>query len=226
MSTLVVQLATPETDDYFEVVRPANERYCALQGYRYEVFRESGTSRQPTWGKIKIFLSRLGAAERLVFVDADAIFSDWRQRIESWGPVDKDFWVCSDDGDPRDFTINAGVMVLRPRDVAYWEDVLHTWWQLGDVLDLTHRYFHEQTALNMLLLADYKGVATKTHIARPSRFNGRNWWNPDTKTGHGSHAVLHWMAASGDEKRKVLGEAAQILNQRGHLSVERIKKKA
>ena len=51
MSTLVVQLATPETDDYFEVVRPANERYCALQGYRYEVFRESGTSRQPTWGR-------------------------------------------------------------------------------------------------------------------------------------------------------------------------------
>jgi hypothetical protein len=212
VTTKVIQVVTEAACHYQDVTIPHNKLYCQRHGYEHQVVNRRLSDRSPHWDKVLALKQAIGTADRLMVLDADAVFMRMDNPIENFvtGPgSERDMWVCQDDGDPRHNHINSGAIILQSRDNPYWQAVCDRWWYLGGVFGREHDYFWDQTGLVVMLVVGDMGLQNRVHIADSCAFNGRNWWNPKTGKGHIDGNVLHWMgsASNPSERKDVLTKA-------------------
>lgn len=207
--TAVLQLATVDTDRYSSFTLCHNYNYCLRHGYEHVVVKDRLSDRWPGWDKVRILMKYLDEFDTLFVLDADAIFMDFQRTIRSFvGRGQKELVICQDDGDTRDYRVNTGAVLLRPKDRTYWQGILKKWWEIGETLELTHRFFFDQTALVTLLMSDFRAIQSRTRVARSDEFNGRNWYDPKYPR-RDPKPILHWMGADTEERCDVLGEACE-----------------
>jgi hypothetical protein len=107
-------------DEYKKTVSictESQERYTELQKYDY-IHDESvyDKERHPSWSKIKLLRKYLPSYDYLMWIDADAMFTNHTKRIEELLPFMSDkecMLICEDDSG-----INCGVFLIKNTDAA------------------------------------------------------------------------------------------------------------
>ena len=162
-----------------------NQKYCEDKGYTYvcEKNTERITSicdgRSFHWGKVKLVQELLDTDkfDYILFLDADAIISDFNQNIEDFIDNDYDMVFAEDVG--YHSSMNTGVFLVKNSEWS--KNFLKTWWESGETykgkdapsgLEIMEEnlekagYFkwalwHEQTCITLLYRNDDE---VKNHI--------------------------------------------------------------
>ena len=162
-----------------------NQKYCEDKGYTYvcEKNTERITSicdgRSFHWGKVKLVQELLDTDkfDYILFLDADAIISDFNQNIEDFIDSDHDMVFAEDVG--YHSSMNTGVFLVKNSEWS--KNFLKTWWESGETykgkdapfgLEIMEEnlekagYFkwalwHEQTCITLLYRNDDE---VKNHI--------------------------------------------------------------
>ena len=162
-----------------------NQKYCEDKGYTYvcEKNTERITSicdeRSFHWGKVKLVQELLDTNkfDYILFLDADAIISDFDQNIEDFIDSDHDMVFTEDVG--YHSSMNTGVFLVKNSEWS--KNFLKTWWESGEIykgkdappgLEIMEEnlekagYFkwalwHEQTCITLLYRNDDE---VKNHI--------------------------------------------------------------
>ena len=114
-----------------------NSKYCELNNYTY--FCETDFNKislcldgkAPTWYKPKLILDvflQYPDLDYLLFLDADAIISDFNQKIENFIDPKYDLILAEDIGHHSD--MNAGVILIK--NTQWSKDFLEQWWKSGE----------------------------------------------------------------------------------------------
>jgi len=169
---LVIQFYTDNVP-YGSYSEAINKKYCEEKGYSY--FCEKDTAkiraaledRAPTWYKPKLTEEALNIynPEYILFLDADAVVSDFNQNIEDFIDENYDMVFTEDVG--HHSAMNAGVFILKNSEWS--RSFLKTWWEAANVFlpedsrDLPilgqsfgqvgyfkNALWHDQTCLTML----------------------------------------------------------------------------
>lgn len=113
-----------------------NQKYCEDKGYTYvcEKNTERITSicdgRSFHWGKVKLVQELLDTDkfDYILFLDADAIISDFNQNIEDFIDSDHDMVFAEDVG--YHSSMNTGVFLVKNSEWS--KNFLKTWWESGE----------------------------------------------------------------------------------------------
>ena len=114
-----------------------NQKYCEDKGYTYvcEKNTERITSicdkRSFHWGKVKLVQELLDTDkfDYVLFLDADAIISDFNQNIEDFIDSDHDMVFAEDVG--YHSSMNTGVFLVKNSEWS--KNFLKTWWESGEI---------------------------------------------------------------------------------------------
>ena len=114
-----------------------NQKYCEDKGYTYvcEKNTERITSicdkRSFHWGKVKLVQELLDTDkfDYVLFLDADAIISDFNQNIEDFIDSDYDMVFAEDVG--YHSSMNTGVFLVKNSEWS--KNFLKTWWESGKI---------------------------------------------------------------------------------------------
>lgn len=118
-----------------------NRSYCKKHGYTYVVetdtnkIRNGCEGRSYTWYKPKLINEILNESnpEYIIFLDADAIFVDHSQTIESFINEKYDIIFAEDIGGVGSHSaMNAGAFIIK--NTPNVTEFLEKWWSLGDTL--------------------------------------------------------------------------------------------
>ena len=114
-----------------------NSKYCELNNYTYFCETDNGKiktaleDRSPTWYKPKLILdsfSKHPELDYIIFLDADAIISDFNQKIEDFIDPNYDFVFAEDIG--HHSAMNAGVFLVK--NTSWSKSFLQQWWDSAD----------------------------------------------------------------------------------------------
>lgn len=114
-----------------------NSEYCKLNNYTYFCETDSGkitvalNGKAPTWYKPLLILDTFNKnpdLDYLLFLDADAVVSDFNQKIEDFIDPNYDFVLAEDVGHHSD--MNAGVILIK--NTQWAKDFLKKWWKSGE----------------------------------------------------------------------------------------------
>ena len=114
-----------------------NSEYCKLNNYTYFCETDFGKirttleDRAATWYKPKLIqdtFSKYPNLDYILFLDADAIISDYNQKIEDFIDSDYDFVFAEDIG--HHSVMNAGVILIK--NTQWSKDFLEQWWKSGE----------------------------------------------------------------------------------------------
>jgi hypothetical protein len=114
-----------------------NKKYCDEKGYIY--FCEKDTSkilttlkdRAATWYKPKLIEEILATynPEYVLFLDADAIISDFNQNVEDF--IDEKYDITFTEDVGHHSAMNAGVFILKNNEWS--KNFLKIWWESADI---------------------------------------------------------------------------------------------
>ena len=168
--------------DYKELMKKctkSQEDHARLHGYD-RITDESifCPHRHPTWSKILLIQKYLSEYEFILWIDGDVMIMNFERKIEEFInllPKEKFLLIG------RDFQgLNGGIFLIRncEKAHAFLADV----WKRDD---MSHKLFHEQTAMDDLIKTTYKGCARiipHEHIsifnAYDYRMDERVCWKP------------------------------------------------
>ena len=162
-----------------------NQKYCEDKGYTYVCEKNTERiisicdKRSFHWGKVKLVQELLDTDkfDYILFLDADAIISDFNQNIEDFIDSDYDMVFAEDVG--YHSSMNTGVFLVKNSEWS--KNFLKTWWESGETykgkdapfgLEIMEEnlekagYFkwalwHEQTCITLLYRNDDE---VKNHI--------------------------------------------------------------
>jgi len=162
-----------------------NQKYCEDKGYTYVCEKNTERiisicdKRSFHWGKVKLVQELLDTDkfDYILFLDADAIISDFNQNIEDFIDSDHDMVFTEDVG--YHSSMNTGVFLVKNSEWS--KNFLKTWWESGETykgkdapfgLEIMEEnlekagYFkwalwHEQTCITLLYRNDDE---VKNHI--------------------------------------------------------------
>jgi hypothetical protein len=187
-SIAVATLKTPNIIDWAVFSEVNVKAYCQKQDYSLYNFHHLIAAQEPPhWNKVKVLLHTLPQHDYVMWIDSDAIFTDFDKSIQdifSQAP-DKDLLVCNDIGG---WLLNTGVIIAK-----------NTPWTLQTLQELWARphYPHamgaEQNQL-IQLLTEKDPDRKSWQLFDQKVFNS----HPDVHT-EGDY-ILHMMGLSGAER--------------------------
>ena len=203
MKTLVLQVATPEVDEYFRYIKPINKDYARIYGYDYHVATEVSRDRHPSWGKIEHTINKLPYYDRIFVLDADAFVNNRCRSLDSLS-LTRPINVC-DNGPNGGELANCGVLVFINTPITL--ELLNTWYKTAEGTDKMLHGFWEQDIFNSLHNSG-KDVpldsrfSEHTQVFRYNVFN--SWWLDISHDYKKEQFVQHIMARSIQEKVDIM----------------------
>lgn len=185
----ICTMRTPNTEGWAKYAEWNQRAYAVKHNYTYNFYSDLIVVEEiPHWNKVKILMNHLPEQEFVIWVDSDAIFTDFNK---SWEEIiakapDKDFWVCNDIGG---WTLNTGVMVMR--NTPWMSNVLEELWSMEHI---PHSKAAEQSSL-ISLLNNIDPEFKKWHIFDQREFNCH------PKKHEEGDFVLHMMGLGGEERK-------------------------
>lgn len=138
----IATLFTKNLDELKALVLPHNQEYADKHQYKLHCFTNVLDNRPPSWSKILILMSLLSQYDWMMWIDADAIFTNFETKIG-------DFIISHEDSDliieKDDQNINAGVFLIKncPESFEFLAEVysqtpfiLHQWWEQAAIIHL------------------------------------------------------------------------------------------
>lgn len=120
----VVMLYTDNMKEMCQYSERNITEYCKKHNYTCYVYRESITDSHPTWNKPLVLLDNIMKHGYIMWIDSDAIFTNFDIKIENI--IDKhqnNLLVCDDIGK---WKFNAGVQIWK--NCEWSIHVLNSWW--------------------------------------------------------------------------------------------------
>ena len=157
MKTAIVTLVTPNIEEYAKYTKKVNSEYCKERGYDFFVESERLSDRSPQWDKVAIAEKYIDDYDLIFWIDADAMITRFDVKIEEFLEDGKWFFICDDTPNrgykcQQSYTLNTGGFLLDTRGrKPLIKRFVKRWWHLGELLNLQHRCWHEQTAINILV---------------------------------------------------------------------------
>lgn len=110
----VVMLATENIHSYSKHAIEANRLYCQRHGYAFRLFVQPlAADRHPSWHKVAAVRSVLEEYSGVLWIDADAIITDFEMRIEQICGVEHDLVFTMDPPMYFNTLVNGGVWYCR-----------------------------------------------------------------------------------------------------------------
>ena len=196
----VVTLFTPNYQ-YVCKHSEANIRaYCNLYGYSCYVYHDTLIDKDvhPTWNKPIVLLNHILHHDYIMWIDSDAIFTNFDTSIEEIIPdTDKDLLLCDDIGG---WTFNAGVQIWK--NTPWSRSTIIDWWNTEHV---GHMQGGDQVQL--INITKKSDPWKKHHAILPQRtFNS----HPDVHRR--GDFILHMMGKSGDDRIAAFTHWNKLLN--------------
>lgn len=183
----VVQFYTSNVS-YGHFAEDINRKYCEAHGYEYfvekndEKLKAMAEDRAFTWIKPRLINQMIDEYDYVLFMDIDAIFCDFKKRIEEF--IEPGFDLIAAEDYSSHSKMNAGVLLFSNCD--WTRNFLQDWWDKGGILKgsdvpglglkneqegyFKHGYWHDQSCLSYLYLN-----GNQEHIKIiPNR--SFNWW--------------------------------------------------
>ena len=196
MNIVVAQFYTSNVS-YGPYAEAINKKYCDEKGYTYfcekdnDKINSSLDTRAPTWYKPKLaedVIAQLNP-DYILFLDIDAIISDFNQNIEDF--IDSNYNMIFAEDVGHHSIMNAGVFLLKNNEWS--RNFLKTWWDSAenykgkDARDLSimeenlekvgyfkQALWHDQTCLTMLYESD-KDIENNIKVISNRLFNHREY---------------------------------------------------
>ena len=182
----IVTLHTPNMKKVAELSEMNIVAYCQRHRYTCYVYRNSiiHKNEAPTWNKPVVLLNHIDSHKYIMWLDADAIFTNFDIKLDDIIKPKYDLLVCGDIGGWR---LNAGAQIWK--NSAWSRDVLKRLWRSKH---LEHMDGGDQAQLIAVLECD--GQQEHHHICDQTVFN----CHPDKHTN--GVFVLHMMGMPDDER--------------------------
>jgi hypothetical protein len=196
MNIVVAQFYTSNVS-YGPYAEAINKKYCDEKGYTYfcekddNKINSSLDTRAPTWYKPKLaedIISQFNP-DYILFLDIDAIISDFNQNIEDF--IDSNYNMVFAEDVGHHSVMNAGVFLLKNNEWS--RNFLKTWWDSAenykgkDARDLSimeenlekvgyfkQALWHDQTCLTMLYESN-EDVKNNIKVISNRSFNYREY---------------------------------------------------
>jgi len=196
MNIVVAQFYTSNVS-YGPYAEAINKKYCDEKGYTYfcekdnDKINSSLDARAPTWYKPKLVEDVIAQfnPDYILFLDIDAIISDFNQNIEDF--IDSNYNMVFAEDVGHHSVMNAGVFLLKNNEWS--RNFLKTWWDSAenykgkDARDLLimeenlekvgyfkQALWHDQTCLTMLYESD-KDIENNIKVISNRSFNHREY---------------------------------------------------
>jgi len=196
MNIVVAQFYTSNVS-YGPYAEAINKKYCEEKGYIYfcekdnDKINSSLDTRAPTWYKPKLAEDVIAQfnPDYILFLDIDAIISDFNQNIEDF--IDSNYNMIFAEDVGHHSIMNAGVFLLKNNEWS--RNFLKTWWDSAenykgkDARDLLimeenlekvgyfkQALWHDQTCLTMLYESD-KDIENNIKVISNRSFNHREY---------------------------------------------------
>ncbi len=113
MKIAVVSLYTPEILQLAQYTSVNHKAYCDKHGYDYILYQGRFSKRHPAWDKVKAIEEVLPNYDYVLWIDTDAIFVDFNQKLESFiiYPERYNGYFCKDPA-PTIY-VNTGVFLIK-----------------------------------------------------------------------------------------------------------------
>lgn len=99
-----------------DIASSATGAYCDAQGYAFRCHTGGfEPSVHPSWSKIKFIKEALADHDTVLWIDGDAMVTNYNQRIEDLHTGPEEIALCTDPA-----TVNCGVMLLRKSSFVSW----------------------------------------------------------------------------------------------------------
>lgn len=141
MKIKVISLATPNIIGYAKYSTIINDEYCKKHGYDFDCKTQAYKERPPAWSKIRFLIDAMNEDyDWLVWIDADAHFSNHDVKIESFIRGDNNFIFSEVNG-----LLNSGVFLVKcclesqimlDRVYSMDEYINHVWWENKAFIEL------------------------------------------------------------------------------------------
>ena len=196
MNIVVAQFYTSNVS-YGPYAEAINKKYCDEKGYTYfcekdnDKINSSLDTRAPTWYKPKLAEDVITQfnPDYILFLDIDAIISDFNQNIEDF--IDSNYNMIFAEDVGHHSIMNAGVFLLKNNEWS--RNFLKTWWDSAenykgkDARDLLimeqnlekvgyfkQALWHDQTCLTMLYESN-KDIENNIKVISNRSFNHREY---------------------------------------------------
>jgi hypothetical protein len=190
----IVALATPNMKAMTDISFKNHKHYALKHDYNYLCYYDSLVDiRYVTWNKVFVIQDLLKSFKYVMWIDADAIFTNMNVTLESIieRNANKHLWVCDDIGGWR---LNTGVMIWENN--AWSHKVLEEW---ASMEKIPHNQGAEQQQL-INYLAKHDDACKHWHV-----YN-RHLFNTHPKEHKDGDFILHMMGLSGEERIKTFSE--------------------
>jgi hypothetical protein len=152
----IVQFYTNNVQ-YGKFSKAINKRYCSEKGYTYICeedtlkIQKGLEGRAPTWYKpklIKEVLETNPELEYVLFLDIDAVVSNFDKNIEDY--IDKDYDLVFAKDYSEHSVVNAGVFILK--NTEWSKEFLDLWWKSAVTrsYNYANALWHDQTCFTIL----------------------------------------------------------------------------
>lgn len=184
----IVALATPNMKAMTDISFKNQKHYALKHDYNYLCYHDTMVDlRYVTWNKVYVLKELLQSFNYIMWIDADAIFTNMDITLESIieKQPSKHLWVCDDIGGWR---LNTGVMIWENH--KWCIDVLENWSKMEKI---PHNQGAEQQQLINYLRSNDNNCEN-WHV-----FN-RKLFNTHPKEHKNGDFILHMMGLSGEER--------------------------
>lgn len=175
----VLMAYTTNVAVYGDIAAEINRKYADRHGYRFVLYRtndrpkESSDGRHITWDKLmwikRVFMENKDV-DYVFWIDCDAYFSDQTKKLEGILPGRGDISLCCNTRLSKN--TNTGAMLFRRCPWTF--DFIDELWKLGGPKERWHKEkYHEQSALDEMMMWDVHGCSSEGHVAlfKPDAFN-------------------------------------------------------
>lgn len=196
MNIAVVQFYTSNIN-YGPYSEAINKKYCDEKGYTYFCEKDNlkirtiSGDRSLHWYKIKLVQEILGIGnfDYILFLDADAVFSDFNKNIEDF--IDENYNIVFAEDIGHHSSMNTGVFLVKNNE--WTKNFLNIWWTSGEIYKgkdsenlpimeenlekigyFKQALWHEQTCIT-LLYRDNEDVKNNIKVISNRSFNHREY---------------------------------------------------
>ena len=196
---LIVSLATPNMKAMTDISFKNHEHYALKHGYNYMRYFDTKIDlRYVTWNKVYLINELIHSFKYIIWIDADAIFTNPEITFESIINENKSkhLHVCDDIGGWR---FNTGVMIWESCDWS--KQVLKDWEAMEKIPH--NRGAEQQQLINYL--GKHDNGCTNWHVYNRKRFNAH------PKDHCDGDFILHMMGMSGEQRIKCFSKWNAVL---------------
>ena len=217
---VVITFATKDIEDYSNITKEINQRYCDGRGYKFvsESKRTLDDSYDPHWEKVAMIRRHLKQprVSWVFFIDADAAFNHDDVRIEDFfklAPKSADVIFCHDGNNKSDLShkeskekafVNTGAILIRNTNWA--KNFMRKWIEEAGKFKKDSP-LQDQDKMVDMLKNDEMGAFSKNKVA----VMPINMFNSTYDRPYGDTFVVHMMKRGTEERKKRFQE---ILNKK------------